>query len=114
MQQYIPANSRQSKQVPVGGLSPLRLWLTVGSLLYSTACRLSHLAFHHPVADNCALGLQDTIVRWRRMSGYNVLWVPGTDHAGIATQSVVEKKLQKERQVTRHDLGKHHYGNPCN
>jgi hypothetical protein len=48
---------------------------------------------------------QDTIVRWRRMSGYNTLWVPGTDHAGIATQSVVEKKLAKERKVTRHDLG---------
>jgi valyl-tRNA synthetase len=49
--------------------------------------------------------VQDTIVRWRRMSGYNVLWVPGTDHAGIATQTVVEKKLQKEQGVTRHDLG---------
>jgi len=52
--------------------------------------------------------VQDTIVRWRRMSGYNVLWVPGTDHAGIATQSVVEKKLQKERGVSRHDLGEQH------
>jgi valyl-tRNA synthetase len=49
--------------------------------------------------------IQDTIVRWRRMSGYNVLWVPGTDHAGIATQTVVEKMLQKEKGVTRHDLG---------
>jgi valyl-tRNA synthetase len=49
--------------------------------------------------------VQDTIVRWKRMCGYNVLWVPGTDHAGIATQSVVEKKLQKERGVSRHDLG---------
>lgn len=39
------------------------------------------------------------------MSGYNALWVPGTDHAGIATQTVVEKKLQRERGVTRHDLG---------
>eukprot|EP00775_Hariotina_reticulata_P010346 gene10346-10503_t len=50
--------------------------------------------------------VQDTIVRWRRMSGYNVLWVPGTDHAGIATQTVVEKKLQKEQGVSRHDLGR--------
>jgi hypothetical protein len=49
--------------------------------------------------------IQDTIVRWRRMSGYNVLWVPGTDHAGIATQTVVEKMLQKEKGVSRHDLG---------
>ena len=39
------------------------------------------------------------------MSGYNTLWVPGTDHAGIATQTVVEKKLQRERGVTRHQLG---------
>lgn len=39
------------------------------------------------------------------MSGYNTLWVPGTDHAGIATQTVVEKKLQKEQGITRHDIG---------
>jgi valyl-tRNA synthetase len=50
--------------------------------------------------------IQDAIVRWRRMSGYNTLWVPGTDHAGIATQTVVEKKLQRERGVTRHQLGR--------
>ena len=45
------------------------------------------------------------MVRWRRMSGYNTLWVPGTDHAGIATQSVVEKKIAREQGKTRHDLG---------
>jgi hypothetical protein len=39
------------------------------------------------------------------MSGYNTLWVPGTDHAGIATQSVVEKKIAREQGKTRHDLG---------
>ena len=50
--------------------------------------------------------IQDTIVRWRRMSGYEALWVPGTDHAGIATQTVVEKKLQREEGITRHDLGR--------
>ena len=50
--------------------------------------------------------VQDTIVRWRRMSGYEVLWVPGTDHAGIATQTVVEKKLARERGITRHDIGR--------
>ncbi|GAX73886.1 hypothetical protein CEUSTIGMA_g1336.t1 [Chlamydomonas eustigma] len=50
--------------------------------------------------------IQDTIVRWRRMSGFNALWVPGTDHAGIATQTVVEKKLQREKGVTRHQLGR--------
>jgi len=53
--------------------------------------------------------IQDTIARWRRMKGYNVLWLPGTDHAGIATQVVVEKKLMKERGMTRHDLGREEF-----
>ncbi|CAI9098045.1 OLC1v1034597C1 [Oldenlandia corymbosa var. corymbosa] len=48
--------------------------------------------------------IQDTIIRWRRMSGYNTLWVPGMDHAGIATQVVVEKKLKRESNKTRHDF----------
>ncbi|XP_044506474.1 valine--tRNA ligase, mitochondrial 1-like isoform X2 [Mangifera indica] len=50
--------------------------------------------------------IQDTIIRWRRMSGYNTLWVPGMDHAGISTQVVVEKKLMREQKLTRHDLGR--------
>ncbi|KAL2514378.1 Valine--tRNA ligase [Forsythia ovata] len=50
--------------------------------------------------------IQDTIIRWRRMSGYNTLWVPGTDHAGIATQVVVEKKIMREKKLTRHDIGR--------
>ncbi|XP_074583201.1 valine--tRNA ligase, mitochondrial 1 [Curcuma longa] len=53
--------------------------------------------------------IQDTIIRWRRMSGYNVLWVPGMDHAGIATQVVVEKKLMRECKLTRHDFGRERF-----
>ncbi len=49
--------------------------------------------------------LQDIAVRYRRMCGDNVLWMPGTDHAGIATQNVVEKKLASEG-TNRHDLGR--------
>lgn len=49
--------------------------------------------------------VQDIYVRWKRMSGYNVLWLPGTDHAGIATQTKVEKHL-KEQNLTRYDLGR--------
>ncbi len=49
--------------------------------------------------------LQDIIVRFHRMSGEPTLWVPGTDHAGIATQNVVEKRLKKEGK-SRHDLGR--------
>jgi valyl-tRNA synthetase len=49
--------------------------------------------------------LQDVLVRWRRMKGDNALWIPGTDHGGIATQNVVEKILKKEGK-SRHDLGR--------
>ena len=49
--------------------------------------------------------LQDILVRYHRMSGYETLWVPGTDHAGIATQNVVEKQL-REQGLSRHDLGR--------
>lgn len=65
--------------------------------------------------------IQDMLIRWKRMNGFNTMWLPGTDHAGIATQTVVEKELKKEG-VTRHALGrekfvdkiwewKHQYGN---
>ncbi|MSR30473.1 MAG: valine--tRNA ligase [Gemmataceae bacterium] len=50
--------------------------------------------------------LQDILARWKRMKGFNVLWVPGTDHAGIATQAVVEKRVKEEEGKTRHDLGR--------
>ena len=49
--------------------------------------------------------MPDIIARWKRMQGYDVLWLPGTDHAGIATQNVVEKQLALENK-TRHDLGR--------
>lgn len=49
--------------------------------------------------------VQDVVVRWKRMCGFNTLWLPGMDHAGIATQNVVERELRKEGK-TRHDLGR--------
>lgn len=52
------------------------------------------------------LAIQDTLVRFKRMQGHKALWLPGTDHAAIATQSVVEKKIQKEEGKSRHDLGR--------
>jgi len=66
--------------------------------------------------------LQDTLIRFKRMQGYNALWVPGTDHAGIATQIKVEEELRTKEGLSRHDLGrekflervwdwKHKYGN---
>jgi len=66
--------------------------------------------------------VQDILIRYKRMQGYAALWIPGTDHAGIATQVRVEKELRTEEGLTRHDLGrekflervwdwKHLYGN---
>jgi valyl-tRNA synthetase len=54
-----------------------------------------------------ALGgtLQDILIRWRRMQGHNAMWMPGTDHAGIATQMLVERELGKEG-LSRHDIGR--------
>ena len=50
--------------------------------------------------------LQDILIRYKRMAGFNTLWVPGTDHAGIATQIKVEEVLRKEEGLTRYDLGR--------
>ncbi|CAJ1449095.1 unnamed protein product [Effrenium voratum] len=50
--------------------------------------------------------IEDALCRWHRMCGHTTLWVPGVDHAGIATQSIVERRLLKEEKKTRHDLGR--------
>ena len=50
--------------------------------------------------------LQDVVIRFKRMQGFNALWMPGTDHAGIATQAVVERRLKEDEDKTRHDLGR--------
>jgi valyl-tRNA synthetase len=55
------------------------------------------------------VAIEDTLTRWHRMNGKITLWLPGTDHAGIATQSVVEKRLKKEEKLTRHDLGREEF-----
>ena len=52
------------------------------------------------------LAVEDIFIRFKRMRGYRTLWIPGTDHAAIATQSVVEKQIQKEEKKSRHDLGR--------
>ncbi|CAI9716594.1 valine--tRNA ligase-like [Octopus vulgaris] len=50
--------------------------------------------------------IQDAIVRWNRMQGHQVLWLPGLDHAGIATQVIIEKWLWQKKGCTKHDLGR--------
>ncbi|HEY8529278.1 MAG TPA: valine--tRNA ligase [Paenibacillaceae bacterium] len=53
--------------------------------------------------------LQDILIRFKRMQGYDTLWLPGTDHAGIATQTKVEQHLREEEGKTRHDLGREEF-----
>ncbi|MCX6765505.1 MAG: valine--tRNA ligase [Candidatus Moranbacteria bacterium] len=52
------------------------------------------------------LAIEDLLIRYHRMKGFRTLWIPGTDHAAIATQNVVERNLLKEEGLTRYDLGK--------
>ncbi|HEY4186606.1 MAG TPA: valine--tRNA ligase, partial [Polyangia bacterium] len=55
-----------------------------------------------------ALGctIEDIFTRWKRMAAYNAMWLPGTDHAGIATQLVVERQLKEKEKKSRHDIGR--------
>ena len=53
--------------------------------------------------------LQDILIRYKRMQGFNTLWIPGTDHAGIATQIKVEENLRLQEGVTRYDLGREEF-----
>ncbi len=58
------------------------------------------------IGHSCMLAIEDLLIRYHRMNGFRTLWIPGTDHAAIATQMVVEKKIFTETGKTRHDLGK--------
>ena len=53
--------------------------------------------------------VQDILARRARMQGFEVLWLPGTDHAGIGTQTAVEKHLRRTEEKTRHDLGREEF-----
>ncbi|HTK60638.1 MAG TPA: class I tRNA ligase family protein, partial [Candidatus Baltobacteraceae bacterium] len=52
------------------------------------------------------LAIEDLMIRYKRMRGFAALWIPGTDHASIATQNKVEKLLQEKEKKSRHDLGR--------
>jgi len=55
------------------------------------------------------LAIEDLLIRYQRLAGRAALWLPGTDHAAIATQTVVEKKLKQSQRLTRHDLGREEF-----
>lgn len=58
------------------------------------------------IGHSSVMAIEDLFIRYHRLRGYRTLWIPGTDHAAIATQNVVEKKILAEEQKTRHDLGR--------
>jgi valyl-tRNA synthetase len=84
----------ESSRVLEGGKQPFTVLMPPPNVTGSLT--LGHVLNHT---------LQDIFMRYNRMMGKEALWLPGTDHAGIATQTVVEKKLKKEG-ITRHDLGR--------
>ncbi|RAO72630.1 uncharacterized protein BHQ10_008642 [Talaromyces amestolkiae] len=74
--------------------------------VFSMACPPPNVTGALHMGHALMVALQDTMTRYYRMKGKTTVWVPGTDHAGISTQSVVEKMLWKEKKQTRHDLGR--------
>ncbi|MBC7385317.1 MAG: valine--tRNA ligase [Cryobacterium sp.] len=83
-----------------------------GQKSYSIVIPPPNVTGHLHMGHALMLTLEDILIRWHRMKGLNTLWLPGTDHAGIATQTQVEKQIAKEgkgpsgRPLTRHDLGR--------
>jgi valyl-tRNA synthetase len=57
-------------------------------------------------ATHLGTSIQDLLIRYKRMRGFRTLWIPGTDHAAIATQARVEKDIQKKESKSRYDLGR--------
>src|SRR5512134_3665682 len=57
------------------------------------------------------VSVEDLMIRYHRMKGFSTLWVPGTDHAGIATQLMVERHLLRTEEVTREELGREEFLN---
>src|SRR5688500_9173218 len=106
-----------SKQYEASEVEPrwLRFWLshdffhadeTAPKAPYSIALPPPNVTGSLHIGHALGFTLQDILVRWRRMQAYNAMWLPGTDHAGIATQLMVERHLQRTEKKSRHDLGR--------
>ena len=95
---------QQQQQQPSGSLSATAQ--CADKKTYSMILPPPNITGKLHIGHALTVSIQDVVARWKRMCGYDVLWVPGLDHAGIATQTVVEKILQRDRGQTRHDLGR--------
>lgn len=106
---YIPQDSEDKiyKIWENSGLfNPDNLELPAAAPAYTIVLPPPNITAKLHIGHSCMLAIEDLIIRYRRMNGYRTLWLPGTDHAAIATQMVVEKKIFQETGQTRHDLGR--------
>lgn len=89
-----------------GYFNPDNLDLPKDSQTYTIILPPPNITDKLHLGHSAMLAIEDLLIRYHRMKGFRTLWLPGTDHAAIATQNVVEKKLLKEEGLTRHDLGR--------
>lgn len=89
-----------------GYFNPDNLRLPAEAKTYTIILPPPNITAKLHIGHSVMLAIEDLLIRYHRLLGERTLWLPGTDHAAIATQSVVEKKLLKESGQTRHDLGR--------
>ena len=106
---YIPQDS-EDKIYKIwedsGFFNPDNLVLPENAPSYTIVLPPPNITAKLHIGHSFMLAIEDLLIRYRRMNGYRALWLPGTDHAAIATQMVVEKKIFQETGKTRHDLGR--------
>ena len=89
-----------------GFFNPDNLVLPENSPNYTIILPPPNITAKLHLGHSAMIAIEDLLIRYKRMRGYRALWLPGTDHAAIATQNVVERKILKEQNKTRHDLGR--------
>jgi valyl-tRNA synthetase len=89
-----------------GFFNPDNLNLASDAPSYTIVLPPPNITANLHIGHSSMLAIEDLLIRFRRMNGYRTLWLPGTDHAAIATQMVVERKIFQESGLTRHDLGR--------
>ncbi|MCF7820441.1 MAG: valine--tRNA ligase [Candidatus Pacebacteria bacterium] len=94
------------KWMSSGYFNPDNLDLPEDALSYTIVLPPPNVTDKLHMGHASTVAIEDLLIRYHRLKGYRTLWIPGTDHAAIATQNVVEKRIYKESGKTRHDLGR--------
>ncbi len=90
----------------LGFFNPDKLKLNKDAPSYTITLPPPNITDKLHLGHSVMIAIEDLLIRYHRQKGFRALWVPGTDHAAIATQNVVEKNLLKEKGLTKHDLGR--------